>query len=117
MKLPRRLKGMCLMAKSSFSMEYILLAKRVPHFIKLRPPKPNALSKARPHPKITCVSFPFQVRALKPAENLPLLPRGQKLPAEAQGGEAASLFFHRSPLILPGQKDFGQSFLELLYTC
>ena len=84
---------------------------------KLRPPKPNALSKAQPHPKITYVSFPFQVRALKPAENLQLLPRGQELPAEAQGGEATSLLFHRSPFILAGQKDFGQSFLELPYTC
>ena len=33
MKFPRRLKDMCLMAKSSLSMEYILLAKHVPHFI------------------------------------------------------------------------------------
>lgn len=44
------------------------------------------------------MSFPSQVRALTPAENLQLLPRGQKLSAETPRGKACSLLYAESPL-------------------
>ena len=64
------------------------------------------------------MSLPFQVRAPKPAENLQLLPRGQELPAEAQGGKAACLLL-RKVAVYPGwpERLWPVFFWQLLYAC
>lgn len=65
------------MAESYFSTDYVWLARwdYYAHFTnqETETSETNALCKAWPCSKIVCVPLPFQVGALKPAENLQLL--------------------------------------------